>query len=168
ERLALASDRVTTAPPAGAGCDKVTVHVLEPGVAIVAGVQLSPDNEAVGARVTVVFRDPPLAVTVTVALEETVMAPAVAEKLAAVVLAATVTETGTVSRAELDDRATANPPAGATLDKVTVQVEMAPLVRVDGAQVTEAGTAGATRVRFAFWELPFRLAVTWATASAAT
>ncbi|MFN0164979.1 MAG: hypothetical protein ACKV22_00995, partial [Bryobacteraceae bacterium] len=54
EMLALFSDRATTVPPAGAGCDNVTVQVLEPGVAMVAGEQLSPDKEAVGASVTMV------------------------------------------------------------------------------------------------------------------
>ena len=97
EIFALFSDRVTSAPPAGAGCDNVTVQVLEPGVLMVAGEQLSPDKEAAGARLTVVFCDPPLAVAVTVALEAAEMAPAVAEKVAVVALAATVTEAGTVS-----------------------------------------------------------------------
>ena len=41
-RLALLSERVTNAPPAAAGCDRVTVQVLDPGVAIVAGEQVSP------------------------------------------------------------------------------------------------------------------------------
>lgn len=149
-RLALLSDKVTVAPPVGAGCDNVTAQVVVPGVGIVAGEQVRFEREPVVARATVVFWDPPLAVAVTVALEELAKAPAVAEKFAEVALAGTVTETGTVSRAEFDDSATASPPAGAAFDNVTVQVATAPELRVEGAHVTVDGTAGADRVRVKF------------------
>ncbi|MFN0164980.1 MAG: hypothetical protein ACKV22_01000 [Bryobacteraceae bacterium] len=159
-RLALLSDKVTVAPPVGAGCDNVTAQVVVPGVGILAGEHVKLERETVGARATVVFWDPPLAVAVTVALEEAAMAPAVAEKLAVVVLAATVTETGTVSRAESDDKATANPPLGAAFDSVTVQVETAPELRVEGAHVTLEGTAGALSVRVKFCVTPLYNAFT--------
>ena len=154
ERLALASDSATTAPPAGAGWERVTLQVLEPGVAIVDGEQVSPDKEAVGARLIEVFCDPPFAVTVTVAVEELAIVPAVAEKFAVVALAATVTEAGTVRRAESEETSTASPPAGAAFDSVTVQVEAAPEVRVEGAHVTLEGTAGALNVKVKFWVTP--------------
>ncbi|MFN0171071.1 MAG: hypothetical protein ACKV22_32030 [Bryobacteraceae bacterium] len=41
ERLGLFSDKVTSEPPAGAGRLSVTVQVLEPGVGIEGGEQLS-------------------------------------------------------------------------------------------------------------------------------
>lgn len=96
-RLELLSDSVTVAPPVGAGCDSVTAQVVGPGVWTLAGEQVRFDRETVVARATVVLWDPPLTVAVTVALEAAEMAPAVAEKVAVVALAATVTEAGTVS-----------------------------------------------------------------------
>ena len=49
-----------------------------------------------------------------------VTAPAVMVKLAEVEPAAMVTVAGTVAAAELEDRVTVTPPAGAALDNVTV------------------------------------------------
>lgn len=41
-RFALFLEIAMEAPPAGAACDRVTVHVVEPGVATVVGEQVSP------------------------------------------------------------------------------------------------------------------------------
>ena len=112
-----------------------------------AGEQVNPDREAAGASAMVVLCDAPLAVAETVTLEDAAIVPAVAEKVAAVVPAPTVTDAGTVNRPELEESATESPPVGAAFDRLTVQVETAPELRVDGLQVTLEGMAGAERVR---------------------
>jgi hypothetical protein len=71
-------------------------------------------------------------------------AAAVAVKVAVVAPAETVTEAGAGSRALLLDRVTAEPPAGAAFERVTVQVEAAPGFRDVGVQVSEETTTGAT------------------------
>lgn len=72
-----------------------------------------------------------------------VMVPAVAVKLPVVAPAATVTEAGTVNRALLLESGTLTPPAGAAPDKVTVQVEVSALPRLDLLQPSELSTMGA-------------------------
>ena len=76
-----------------------------------------------------------VAVTTAVWLSETV--PAVARKVAVVLEAATVTETGTVRAEVLSDRATVMPPAGAEADRVRVQVLLAPEARVAGVHCSD-------------------------------
>ena len=63
------------------------------------------------------------------------MVPAVAEKLAEVAPAATVTEAGVVSKVLLSETVTEVPPLGAAWFRVTVQVAAAPEFRVAGEQV---------------------------------
>ncbi len=73
------------------------------------------------------------------------MLPAVAVKVAAVAPDGTVTEAGTVSKPLLLDSDTDAPPAGATWDKLAVQVDVPPLLTTDGAHDRELITAGAVR-----------------------
>lgn len=79
----------------------------------------------------------PLKVAVMVAEPPEEMVPAVAVKVAVVVVAATLTDAGTVRLPLLEDSATFAPPAGAALDNVTVQ-ELVPLeARAVGLQARE-------------------------------
>jgi hypothetical protein len=72
-----------------------------------------------------------------------------------------------VTEALLLITATERPPVGAAFDRVTVQVVDAPELTEDGEQVRDETVAGATRVSVAAPEVPFKVAVTCAVASAA-
>jgi len=73
---------------------------------------------------------------------------------------ATVTEAGTV-RAEvlLLERATTEPPEGAALERVTVQVVVEEAVRVMLAHCREAGAAAESNDRLEVASTPFRVAL---------
>jgi len=101
-----------------------------------------------------------LRVAVTVALPSGVIVPAVAVNVAAVELAATVTEAGTVNVALFDDNATLTPPAGAACDTVTVQFVLALDVIVEAAHCREDTLTGSCRVSVAGTENPLSEAVT--------
>ena len=87
-------------------------------------------------------------------------AAAVALKVAVVAPAATVTEAGTVSEALLLASVTAEPPAGAVCDSVTLQVLTALWPRLAGLQATPETRTGATRLMVAVCELLPSVAVT--------
>ena len=84
---------------------------------------------------------------------------AVAEKLAEVDPACTVTEVGTVRLALSSERATPLPPAGAALESVTVHVVWSFAVKVVAVHWSEESTTGATSERVAALETPAREAV---------
>jgi len=81
------------------------------------------------------------------------MAAVVALKVAEVAAAATVTEAGTVSVASVLVRATAAPPAGAALLRVTVQVleELGP--KLVGLQASEETSTGPSKAMVALAEV---------------
>lgn len=91
-----------------------------------------------------------------------------AEKLAVVAPAATVTEAG-VARAAglLLERLTRKPPPGAPLVKVAVQAAALPRVTLAG-QLTPLSCTGARSVRDVLRVIAFLAAVIWAVTSAAT
>ncbi len=119
-----------------------------------------------GARVRVKFTEEPDRVAVTMAELVAVTVEAVAEKLAEVEPAATVTEAGTESRVLLSESVTRAPPVGAARLSVTVQVLEVLEVRVVGVQVSAVGSVGAMRPTEAFSELPGSVAVPLAVLSA--
>ena len=86
--------------------------------------------------------------------------PAVAVNVAAVALAATVTDDGTVSSELLSDTVTAVPPEGAALDSVTVHVLFPAEVRLVGVQLSEVSDNGGTRPIDAVFETLPKVAVT--------
>jgi hypothetical protein len=92
----------------------------------------------------------PPAVAVSVAVCAVLTAEMLAEKLALVAPAATVTEDGTVTAVELLDRVTAWPPVGAAAFSVTVQLSVAAPVSEALAQVRPLGMA---------WPVPLRVIV---------
>jgi len=110
----------------------------------------------------------PPAEAVIIAEVELVTEPALAEKVALVEPAGTVTEAGTVRAALLLLNDTTCPPVGAALVWLTVQVLDAPEFTVEGEQASADKTAGATRVRLAVCDPPFRVAVSRAVASLET
>ena len=87
------------------------------------------------------------------------MVPAVAVKVAAVELAATVTDAGTVSSALLPDTVTVVAAVGA-FDRVTVQVLLAEEFRLVGVQASDVSVTGATRLMVAVCDAPLNVAVT--------
>jgi hypothetical protein len=120
-----------TGNPALLDCS-ATVFATDPGPAIdtvqfpdwpaeiVVGLQTNDTGPAVAVKPVETVELPRVAVTVT--LEDPVNAPVLAEKLAVVAFAATVTLAGTVITWELpSDSETTVPPVGAAPDSVTVQ-----------------------------------------------
>ena len=83
----------------------------------------------------------------SVAVCRAVTAPTVAEKLALVAPAATVTEDGTFTAEELLDKLTAWPPVGAAALRVTVQVSVVAFVSEELVQFKLLGIA---------WPVPLR------------
>ena len=74
--------------------------------------------------------------------------------------AATVTDAGTDSAVLLSDNATANPPVGAALEIITVQLEVPPEATETGVQVSPVTVAGGgVTVTDAVFEVPFSDAV---------
>jgi hypothetical protein len=86
----------------------------------------------------------------------------VAVKVAVEAAAATVTEAGTVSTTLLSESVTKVPPAGAALERVTVQVLVPPEFKLVGEQAREERVTAATRLMVAVWKTPLRVAVTMA------
>ncbi len=131
--------RLTTKPPVGAAALSPTVHVSVPAPVIVPLAQLSADSFAVGVgtascRAMVPVTLPALAVRVAVCAVLT--AETVAEKLAVVEPAATVTEAGTVTAELLLARLTTKPPVGAAALSPTVHVSVPAPVIVPLAQLS--------------------------------
>jgi hypothetical protein len=91
-----------------------------------------------------------------------VTVPAVAVKFAVVAPAATVADAGTASAALFEESVTADPPAGAACDKVTVQFEVPPDRTADGEHCNPETvvTPGGVAVTEAVFEVPFTVAVT--------
>ena len=165
--LELLLARLTARPPLGAARVRLIVQAEVPGAVKELGVQIRPLTCASGLMVTVVVTLPlPVAVIVTGWLAVT--EPAVALKVALVDPADTVTEAGTVRAALLALNDTTCPPVGAALVWLTVQVLNAPEFTVEGEQASADKTAGATRVRLAVRDPPFRVAVSRAVASLET
>ena len=136
-------ESVTTAPPAGAAAVRVTVQLLVPGVAMVAGLHVRAFGRTGGCTVTTVVFDTLAARAVSVTFVLLATVPAVAVKPAEVAPAATVTDAGTVTAALSLDNVTTVPPAGAATQSVTVQPEVPPEATVEGVQLSVAGAATA-------------------------
>jgi hypothetical protein len=66
--LVLPLDRVTLAPPRGAGADNVTVQLADPGAATVAGEQFNDEGTTVTVKVIAADSCWPLSVAVTLAV----------------------------------------------------------------------------------------------------
>ena len=106
-------DRLTVAPPLGAGPERVTVQVLEELGPRLLGLHVSEDISAVASKLTLALAELLLYVAVIVELALLPMAAVVALKVAEVAAAVTETDAGTAS-AELEfDRVTLAPPLGA-------------------------------------------------------
>ena len=104
---------VTALPPVGAAWFKVAVQVVEAPDVTLVGLQTSEDTPRAGVMVTVAMVLPPSG-AVTVTVSEAATEPAVAVKVAVVVVAGTVSEAGTGNAVVLFDASvTVLPPAGA-------------------------------------------------------
>jgi len=136
---------VTVVPPAGAACEMVTVQVALAFEPRLAGAHCRAVTVVSAVKETEVLCEDPfrLAEIVTPWAAET--APAVAVKLALLAPAATATEAGTLSRAELDPSCTVVTAAAAPLI-VTLQAACAPEANAGGLHVipvtVSAGAGG--------------------------
>src|ERR1019366_3373342 len=101
-RLALLLVKAITAPPVGAGPLKVALQALVPGPVKEAGLQMRLVKVTGAFSVMVALALSPLAEAVSVPVASLAMVPAVAEKVAVEVPAATVTEAGAISSALLE------------------------------------------------------------------
>jgi hypothetical protein len=147
-------ESVTTAPPDPAAFESVATQFEAAPEARLVGKQAT-DIKAGGAesKVKDCVCEPPFkeAVTTAVCVEEIV--PTVAVKVAEADPVATVTEAGTDSPELLLERATIAPPEPAGCDKVTLQVDVPPELRLTGAHDRRLTTVGANSVRDAVCEL---------------
>ncbi len=148
----LFEDKVTGEPPPGAAPESVTVHVEVARDSILAGVHRSVKT-ITGATLSEAVADIPPSEAVNVAVCSLVTALAVALKAAVNEFAATVTEAGTVTAVMFEESATAEPPAGAAAETVTVQVEVARDAIAAGAHRRVDMATGAT-VSVAVAEVP--------------
>ena len=97
----------------------------------------------------------------TVAFVSVEIVPAGAVKVLLVAPAATVTDPGTDRAPVLLESETAAPPVPATLESVTVQVELPAVARLAGVHESSVNVGVVNcNVTEVFCELPFRLAVT--------
>ena len=155
----LSSDKVTTAPPVGAGLLRVTVPVEDPPPRSVAGFMVT-DDTITGLTVSTVVWVLPLIVAVMVTGVTVATALVVTTKVAVVAPLATITLAGVVAAELLSDRVTVLcelfPVAGPF--KVTVPVEELPPITEAGFMATDC-TATGTIVRVAVCVTPLRLAV---------
>lgn len=110
--------------------------------------------------VTEAVLEVPLAAAVTTTTVLEVTEAAVAEKIAEVAPAATVTEAGTVRAALLSERVTDWPPVGAAPERVTVQEVDPPEAMEEGEQERVLGTGRAVTVTEDVLEVPLAAAVT--------
>src|SRR5579872_2005284 len=158
-RFELVFVSVTLAPPVGAACVNVTVHVLEAFCPRLVGLHVNEDTTTGATRLTVAFAELPLYVAVMVALWLLAMLVVVALNVAVVAAAATVTEAGTVNVVLVFVSVTTAPPVGAACVNVTVHALEAFCPRLVGLHASVDTTTGATRFTVAFAELPLYVAV---------
>jgi len=131
--MALLLDKVTLAPPDGAGALNVTVQFADPGALTVPGEQLTVDGTTATVKLTAADCCCPLSVAVMLAFCAELRFPVVAETVVLVWPVKIVTLAGTESAAVLLARATDMELVAAALSE-TVQVLDALLPKVEGAQ----------------------------------
>jgi hypothetical protein len=142
-------ERVTTAPPAGAGALRVTVPVEVFPAATLVGLRLTEERVVAGGggftrRLMDLVASSTAAETVTTVVAVTALVDTVKFALAAP--AGTVTLAGTAATAELLlERVTATPPVGAAVSSVTVAVEVLPPTTLVGLRLREE--RGECRIR---------------------
>ncbi len=159
-RAALVLVNATTAPPAGAGCDKIRVQALDVFCGRFVGLHISNETDPDVTRPIVAFAELLLYVAVTVALWLVPIVVVVALNVVVVAAAATVTEVGTVRVAFVFVSATTAPPAGAGCVNVTVQVLEAFGPRLVGLQASDDTSTGANRLIVVFADVLLYVAVT--------
>ena len=145
-RAWLLLDNATLIPPEGAALVRVTVQVLVAPEAKVVGLHVTEASANEADKVIETVWDALPRVAVRTAVPSDVRVPAVAEKLAEVAPANTVTAAGTPRAGLLLESATLVPPEGAALVRLTLQALAAPEPRVVGLHVTEANANGADKV----------------------
>lgn len=146
-KLALLLVSAITNPPVGAAALSVIEQTLVPGPVNVAGLHVRPLTVTLALRLRVELTAKPFAAAVIVAAPLVEIIPAVAEKLALLLPAGTMTDAGVVIKALLSEILTAVPPEGATLLKVTVQLLTLRDVRAEELQANPIGTLGTASPR---------------------
>jgi len=155
--LVLLDDRLTTEPPVGAACFKVTVPEEEvPPMTVVGETVTLVKVTGVTVSVVVTVELPNVAVMVTGIVEVTGVVLIV--KLAELAPAATLTVADIVAFVLLEDKLTSVPPVGDGDCKVTVPVDDVPPITVVGDTVTLASITG-EMVRLAVTDALPKLAV---------
>lgn len=166
ETLPLLSESVTVALVAAAAV-KLTVQVALPAALKVFGEQ-ERELSALGAgaaKPICVLRVTPFKLAVTVAVCADAMLPAVTENVVLLAPPPMFTLAGVVKVA-LSSLRLMDTVLAAVLLKDTVQVELCPLFRLAGVQISDDKDAAAFKVKFAVWVPPFRLALSVTISSA--
>lgn len=157
-------DTDTLTPPPGAAPAKVTAQLVAPPDGRLVGLHTTEDNATGGSdKVSDAEVDDPPSLAVRTTVPPPLIVPAVMTKLVVVEPAGTVTERGTVMAGLLIESNTVAPPDGAAAAKVTVQLLVAPDIRVVESQANEdRGTGGPAKANDTVSDDPFRLAVSTA------
>ena len=154
------ADNVRNMPPAGAGIEMVAVQVVEVEDIKVVLAQTTEDRVIGAVMERARDLEEPLKVAVMEGFWAEVTAAAVAVKVVEEAPTVTVTDGGTVTaEVLLLAIATLEPPAGAGLESVTVQVVEADATRLVLLHCRDVMEMGATSERLAEVRTPFRVAV---------
>jgi len=136
-RSAAVSLIATTAPPAGAAFERVTVQDVFPFPVRLAATQVKAETTGPAGIVTNAVAEEPGSDAVRVTDKLAVHAPAVTVKLPAFAPAGTITDAGTLKVESLELSATVTPPEPAKVLRPRAQLDEAPGTTAVGLQTTE-------------------------------
>jgi hypothetical protein len=161
-KAGLLLDKLMDKPVTSAGLLNVTAQVEVSPDWKVDGLQFNHVGTAGARSVSEELTETPLSVAVIAAVVSTVTPEALAVKAAVDAPAATIIEAGVLSEARLADRVTTDPPAGAGMVKVIVQVADPVPEKEDGLQskLLTWGTVATVRLTVVVAAVPFAATVT--------
>jgi hypothetical protein len=151
--------KVTTVPPAGAGCDSATVQLVLPPELSAVGLHTNDDSAATGFSEKLAVLKFPFRLAVNTAVWESSTVPAVTAIEAVVAPTGTSSAAAGASSVLLALKATTIPPAGAACESATVQLVLPPELSTVGLHTNDASPATEFSEKLTVFEVPFHVAV---------